>query len=103
MKIMTKIEPLFLLGEEVETTEYYKNLIDKYIGILGSGMIPYKRGIITDIQLDNSTDQPYLCVTLDNDPNKQVNQIYLQRIEQNPDNAIFEILPTCKINIKKAI
>lgn len=92
-------EQLFQIGDEVETTEKYKQEIEEYNRILDLDAAPYKRGKITHIQTvtdfkrDNYTmdgmiwhgpareiDNIWICVTLDNNLDKQVNQIYLRKL-----------------------
>ena len=92
-------EPLFQIGDEVETNEEYKQETEKWNRILDREAESYKHGKVTGIQVvkDYNSDNRniggliyqgygkkivniWICVTLDNDPNKLVNQIYLQTV-----------------------
>lgn len=92
-------EPLFQIGDEVETTEEYKQETEKWNRILDREAESYKHGKVTGIQVvtdykptSNLSDGMYwqgytsevvniwICVTLDDDPGKLVNQIYLQKV-----------------------
>lgn len=89
--------PLFKIGDEVETNEEYKQEIEESNRILECGMTSYKRGKLTHIQTvtdfkdgmvdgtvwyeySRGIENMWICITLDDDPDKQVNQIYCRKV-----------------------
>jgi len=85
------IEHMFKIGDKVETNEIYKHEIEEYNRILRKDAKSYKNGTVSNIQVvhdmeikngveSNKIINTWICVTLDDDPQKLVNQIYLQKV-----------------------
>jgi hypothetical protein len=77
------MEELFNIGDEVETTEEYRNAITELQDIFEKPAKTYFSGRITRFQLvtgEAAGDRPWVCVTLDNDIDKMVNQDFLKKV-----------------------
>ena len=85
------IEHMFKIGDDVETNEIYKHEIEEYNRILRKDAESYKKGTVSNIQVVHDTEtkngvetnkiiNTWICVTLDDDIEKRINQIYLQKV-----------------------
>jgi hypothetical protein len=81
-------DQLFEIGTEVETTDEYKQQMEKWNQIIDKSWPLYYKGKVTRNQIVKDTKENsseiigvWICVTMDNDPDKMVNQIYLRKID----------------------
>lgn len=83
------IEHMFKIGDDVETNEIYKHEIEEYNRILRKDVESYIKGTVSNIQVVHDTKtkngvetnkiiNTWICVTLDDDIEKRINQIYLR-------------------------
>lgn len=80
------LNPLFKIDDYVETTEQYKKEIEWYNEhIFDTPAKTYFKGRITRVQPvtgEAAGDRPWICMTLDNDVGKMVNQESLQKVKE---------------------
>lgn len=92
-------EPLFEIGDIVETTDDYKINIAELNNSTKVNFATYMKGTVSNVEVNktlkvkiskmngrwveeqtNEIENIWICITLDNDPDKQVNQMYCRKV-----------------------